>query len=514
MAKPYIKLNDNEENLSLGNLFRYIKEMAKNRVSALQSELFCILFSVDSINDTTVNNYCVGCRSIGADYKQIFINKEKRYRKNEEEFVDIVIDLLNILDGVVHKVDNDKISFINNSDSANLLVRKLYNLAKNDRQVPEDFKDNIYRLMEDKKIYNCLVELLFYIVLYKKQPLYEDELKREVLENVLNDTSISSVSLQEYLSLKLREGINFDYSMKKLAENGNAYASFELGSDEYYGYVTGTPRYSKALEYLKKAAEDSHASANYMAATIYIRGLVGNKSKEELEKGYKYLLRAEELGNIAAANLIGNMYYEGIYPLDRDVIKAKEYYQKAGEANYVFALNNLGKIEEKDGNLDKAYEYYMRSADLGESWACNKVGEAYRTGILEQDMLKAYEYYNKALDCNYRTIRYYAFYNLAKYFYLNGYDTIEANQDKAIEYLKIASNNGVLDASIELFYLYAKEYTKKKDQYNYDRIMHYKKMIESHKNYNQSIKDAIEDKLYEIRNKREISVKSIDDLIR
>ena len=54
MAKQYIKLNDNDENLSLGNLFRLIKEMAKNRVSALQSELFCILFSVDSINDTTV----------------------------------------------------------------------------------------------------------------------------------------------------------------------------------------------------------------------------------------------------------------------------------------------------------------------------------------------------------------------------------------------------------------------------------------------------------------------------
>ncbi len=514
MAKPYIKLNDNEENLSLGNLFRYIKEMAKNRVSALQSELFCIIFSVDSINDTTVNNYCVGCRSIGADYKQIFINKEKRYRKDEEEFVDIVMSILNILDGVVHKVETNKIGFINDSDSAGLLVRKLYNLAKNDRQVPEDFKDNIYRLMEEKKIYNCLVELLIYIVLYKKQPLYEDELKREVLENVLNDTSISSVSLQEYLSLKLREGINFDYSMKKLAENGNAYASFELGTDEYYGYVTGVPRYSRALEYLKKAAEASHASANYMTANIYIRGLVGNKSKEELEKGYAYLVRAEELGNIAAANLIGNMYYEGIYPLDRDIKKAKDYYKKAGDANYVFALNNLGKIEEKEGNLDKAYEYYMKSADLGESWACNKIGEAYRTGVLEQDMHKAYEYYVKALDCNYRVINYYAFYNLAKYYYLNGFDTIKADRTKAVEYLKIASENGVLDASIDLFYLYASEYIKKKDQYHYDRLMHYKKVIEGHKNYNLDIKNDIEKKLSELRNKKEISIKSIDDLIR
>ena len=131
MAKQYIKLNDNDENLSLGNLFRLVKEMAKNRVSALQSELFCILFSVDSINDTTVNNYCVGCRSIGADYKQIYLTKEKRYRKNEEEFVDIILDLLNILDGVVHSVSTNPIGFINNSESAQTLARKLYNLAKN-----------------------------------------------------------------------------------------------------------------------------------------------------------------------------------------------------------------------------------------------------------------------------------------------------------------------------------------------------------------------------------------------
>ena len=514
MAKQYIKLNDNDENLSLGNLFRLVKEMAKNRVSALQSELFCILFSVDSINDTTVNNYCVGCRSIGADYKQIYLTKEKRYRKNEEEFVDIILDLLNILDGVVHSVSTDPIGFINNSESAQTLARKLYNLAKNDRQVSPDFRSEIYRLLEDKRIYNCLVEELIFIVLYKKQPLYEDELKKEVLENVLNDTSISSVSLQEYLSLKLREGINFDYSMKKLALNGNAYASYELGCDEYYGNVTGKPRYSKALEYLKKAAEESHASANYMVGNIYIRGLVGNKSKDELEKGYKYLIRAEELGNIAAANLIGNMYYEGIYPLEKDLDKAKECYEKASEANYVFAINNLGKIEESKGNIEEAYKYYLKSADLGESWACNKIGEAYRTGIFDVDMLKAYEYYNKALDCNYRVLRFYAFYNLAKYFYLNGYDVISADPNKAKEYFKLASDNGVFEASIELFYLYAKEYAKKKDQYNFDKLMHYKKVIEGHKNYNQKIKDDIENKLNEIRNKKEISIKSIEDLIR
>ena len=73
MKKQYIKLNNNDKHLSIGNLFRVIKEMSKNKTSALQSEIFCTIFEISDINETTVNNYCVGCRSIGNEYKQIFI---------------------------------------------------------------------------------------------------------------------------------------------------------------------------------------------------------------------------------------------------------------------------------------------------------------------------------------------------------------------------------------------------------------------------------------------------------
>ena len=78
MAKTFIKLNNNDYHLSIGNLFRIIKEMASNKTAALQSELFCILFSIKDINDTTVNNYCVGARSIGDTYKQIFFAQQLR----------------------------------------------------------------------------------------------------------------------------------------------------------------------------------------------------------------------------------------------------------------------------------------------------------------------------------------------------------------------------------------------------------------------------------------------------
>lgn len=507
MKKQYIKMNNNDEHLSLGNLFRVVKDSSKNKTSALQSELFCILFDLESINDTTVNNYCVGCRGIGSSYKQIYLNKEKRYNKDINEFTDNIIGLLSIVDGVIYNSINNKINFINNNDSARMIASKLYNLAKNDKQIIKEFTNKLFMLIDDNKIYECLVEELLFIVLHKKQPVYEDELKVEVFEDVLRDTSISSISLQEYLSLKLREGINYDYSMKKLAEAGNAYANFEIGSNEYYGFFAGYPRYNIALEYLEKAASMDHASANYMIGNMYIRELLGNGSNLELEKGYSYLEKSYKLGNVAASNLIGNMYYAGIYPLEKDLDKAIEYYKKAADNNYAYAINNLGKIEEEKGNVDEAYEYYFKSALLGESWACNKVGEYYR--LIKLDMEQAYYYYNKSLESNCRTVCYYAYYNLAKYFYKNGTDKVEKDNNKYLNYLDIASNNGILLATIELFYYYCSKYLNNREKGTLEKINFYKEVIECNKEYNDNLRIDIESKLKEIVKKKAIDISCI-----
>ncbi len=500
MQKKYIKLNNNDEHLSLGNLFRLIKDSSKNKTSALQTELFCTLFEIDNINDTTVSNYCVGCRGIGGEYKQVFINKEKRYKTNHEEFCENIIGILCIMDGVVYKDIHDQVLFINENESASYLVKKLYNIAKNDKEVDKETCNYFGSLIKTKKIYDCFVEELLFIVLHKKQPIYEDELKKEVFETILSDTSISSVSLEEYLSLKLREGINFDYSMKKLALAGNAYANYEIGSNEYYGFVKGEPRYDVAYEYLKRAADMHHAGACYMIGNMYVRGFLGNRSNRELEMGYQYLKESYDLGNIAASNLIGVMYLNGIHPLAVNEGKAIPYFKRAADNNYAFAINNLGNIEEKKGNKEKAFEYYLKSADLGESWACNKVGEWYRTGVIVEDMEKAFYYYNKALESNHRTLCYYAYYNLGKYYYLHGYGSIAfKNRNKAIEYLKIAVEHKCFVALKELFYISVSDYLEDSNDNNYNMILSYKKKIERNSNYNASVKKEIEDTIQKIK---------------
>lgn len=501
MKKNYIKMNNTDDQLSLGNLFRVIKDLAKNKASALQSEIFCTLFDLESINDTTVNNYCVGCRSIGNQYKQVFINKQNRYEKDKNEFLDNIIGILSIIDGNIYNV-KDKYIFINESPSALELCRKLFNIAKNDNFVTKAFVNKINNYLQSDMVYECLVEFLLFIVLVKRQPLFDDEMKKEVLDNVLTDTSISSVDLQEYLSLKLREGINYDYSMMKLGENGNAYANFELGSNEYYGFFSGEPRYHVAFNYLEKAAKDDHAGANYLIGNMFLNGNLGSLSNSDKELAYTYIERSYKLGNIAACNTIGKMYLRGIHPLNKDVEKATEFFLKAASSNYAYAFNNLGGIEEKKGNVEKAYEYYFTSADLGESWACNKVGEYYRKkGNYEE----AFKYYNRAIMSNCRTVCRYAYYNLAKYYYLNGCGLIVLvpDEEKAIEYFYLSRT---IEGLIELLYLYVKKYLRNKDESMKFKIYDIKEKIEMHDKYNVEIKRIVEKEVLSLQDKEEIKI--------
>ena len=73
MKKKFIKMNDNKNYLSLGNLFNIIKKYSKVSASAIQSELFCVLFNLNEINNTTVNNYLIGYRPISLEYKKIYL---------------------------------------------------------------------------------------------------------------------------------------------------------------------------------------------------------------------------------------------------------------------------------------------------------------------------------------------------------------------------------------------------------------------------------------------------------
>ena len=383
MKKSFVKMNIDDKELSLGNFCRLLKSLAVNKSAALQVEVFSCLFDVDSIQDTTVNNYCIGLRSIGDEYKQKYLILKKKYNKDKFIMINICLRIVSILDGNLYfNISNkDGYLLINSNKKIKEFCLKLYNIAKNDASVSLEVSGSIYSKICDGNLYEALVYILFYIILEKKQPVYEEDKKKDVIENLLAQSKISSSDLEDYLKLKFCEGSNYYLSLKKLVNNENAYACFELGCLEYEGNFLGMPRYDIAYSYFLKATKLDHPSSYYYIGRMYFNGNIGSGKDEEKKMAFDYFKRASELGCISAFNSLGLFYLKGIYPVEKDVDTAIKYFKKASSNGYVYAFNNLGLIEEKRNNYSVAFEYFKKSADLGESWACNRVGEYYRKGL-------------------------------------------------------------------------------------------------------------------------------------
>ena len=86
MKKAFIKMNEGKDYLSLGNLFNSIKKNSTNKLTSIQTEIFCSLFNINDISSKTVNNYCIGYRAISMDYKKIYYDYQKLYEENEMAF--------------------------------------------------------------------------------------------------------------------------------------------------------------------------------------------------------------------------------------------------------------------------------------------------------------------------------------------------------------------------------------------------------------------------------------------
>lgn len=493
----YIKLNNNDNHLSLGNLFNIIKKISKNKSGAIQSELFCIIFNVDSISETTVNNYCTGLRSINSIYKQIYLNYKKKYENNKEILIPTINNLLSIIDGYIYNFKT--IKELNNLESLKKLILSLHPLVKNDIYVPQKLKKQVLTNIKNNHHYESLCHILFFIILDKKQPIYVEEEIKETIENISRNTNISINDLKKYLELKFKEGINLIPSLKKLAKENNPYALNELGNLEYNGLIYGYPRYEEAYRYHLQAASYDHPTSNWMLAHMIINKKIGSLSKDDINNAWHYLQIAKSLDSISAINTIGICYLHGYNPKnEKNLKKAIEHFELAAKNNYVYAYNNLGKIYEDNKEYQKAFEYYLKSANEEESWACNKVGEYYRLGLyVEKDLKKAFVYYQKGANTPRNNLYEWNIINLVKYFYSTGNSTlgIKKDIDKSISLLNQIKD---FEYSNELFlYTYYELYLK--DNSYIDKVHYYLSKLNNSNLLNKEYKIKIETKLNEIK---------------
>lgn len=412
--KKYVKMNDNKNFLSLGNIFDVIKSLAHNKEAAMQSELFCVLFDVPSINATTVNNYCVGARAISVEYKKKIIELRNSFINDDSVFLEQTISLINILDDYVHK--EKELSFINNHDKLQKVCDRLLIIAKNDEYVNNKLLSKFQELYDNHELYECFFWMFCYAVIDNNQPMYKQDI----------DIKINKEELEDYLRIKLYEGFSHTNSLITLSHKNNMYACADLGSMEFYGEISGKPNYQKSYKYYLKAADKGHPKSCFMIANlIYTR-----KVDKDFETFWKYLNKAIELGSSAALNTMGLCYKFGINKEKTiDLEKARYYFEQASEDGYVYAYNNLGLLEEDE---EKALYYFKISADLGESWALNRVGEYYRK---HNNLERALIYYKRSIEAPIKERNKWGYYNLATYYYakdcpLEDFNTYQEYMDK------------------------------------------------------------------------------------
>ena len=503
----FIRLNVNDNYLSLGNVFRIIKEESGKANSFVQSDIFCVIFNNYDIADSTVNNYCTGFRSINVKYKEYFKEMKDRYTKNKKIFIETFSKLIELMNGNTINSDKFTIEKINENTRLKHICSRLYTISKNDSDVSINLSKELYQNLEDNNFYEFFVQVLFYVVLEKKQPIKIEEKLNNIIEKSIYDTNISVRSIQEFIKIQLNSGIWSIRGIKELAIQRNPFACFEMASMECYGIITGKPRYDIAYKYYEVAAKNNHPVANWAIGYLYYNGYIGSKTKRDLYLAIKYFNKAKRLNCSNAYNSLGLIALNENFPhINKNINRATQMFEKAISLGNVYAYNNLGKIYEEQKDYKKAFENYIIAADHGESWAQNKVGDFYRKGIVKnKDIKQAFKYYNLSTESPRFTLCRWSKYNLAKYFYENGNLEIGVDKDisKAIELLEDIADD-LAEAVEELIYIYYKLYLESNKENNlyFEKLNFYIQKYEKNKKYNKKLKIEVEKNLKQIYSER------------
>ena len=308
--------------------------------------------------------------------------------------------------------------------------------------------------------------------------------------------------LKKYLEIGFKEGINFIPSLKKLANDNNPYALYELGNKEYTGEIAGYPRYEESFKYHKLAASFNHPTSYWMLAHMILHKKIGSLNNEDIELAMSYLDKAISLDSVSALNTKGLCYLNGWNKSKKqDIDEAKKYFEKAAKKDYIYAYNNLGRVYEMKKDYEKALFYYLKSADSEESWACNKVGLYYYNGLgTKKDLQKSYDYFTLGMNAPISNRNPWNTYNIVILFYLKGNTKlgIKKDLDKSISLLETIPN--LPEATELLLYTYYEKYLIDKSINNLNNVKKYLDILNNTLDKKQKLK--IENELNNIYNSK------------
>lgn len=145
----------------------------------------------------------------------------------------------------------------------------------------------------------------------------------------------------------------------KLIDDGYDEAFAFVGAIYEIGGHNVTKDYDKARFYYEQSVERFGATEAYLGLVrIYYYGMGVEK---DYCKAFEYCtILSEDADNVYGNFLIGKMYTDG-HCVDKNLDKAKEFFKKAWDKDYVFGLTYLGLLEQHLGHNIKGWMFRIKA---------------------------------------------------------------------------------------------------------------------------------------------------------
>lgn len=176
-------------------------------------------------------------------------------------------------------------------------------------------------------------------------------------------------------------------------------ADYQIGLLYLSGVMENPPKpdYIQAAYYFRNAADYNHIQAAYEYGRICLRP--SGRFRKNFPNAQKYLKIAADNGVADAQYLLAFMYYAG--HVTKSIDQAVEYYEKASQQGHSYAALDLSRIyqEPEVQNYRRAYECAQKAASYGVAEGELILGNLLFLGRgCEADMNKAYELYSRAYE--------------------------------------------------------------------------------------------------------------------
>lgn len=187
--------------------------------------------------------------------------------------------------------------------------------------------------------------------------------------------------------------------LEEEAAKGNPETQLALGLMFYSGVQIPVNK-EKGCEYIKKAAENGNAQAQYLYSGIVL-GADSDHSptKEQLLEAASWIQKAADGGFLTAVTTLANMYAEGRI-LHKDSKKAQHYFLKAAEMGDLQSQLTVAGIYHFSIGLDRTigYAWYKVAEQNGNEYAAEASAKLYEE-LSDEDkseaLRKADEYISK-----------------------------------------------------------------------------------------------------------------------